>query len=214
MKKIAWALTCAAAILIGTGAAQAATVITFDDLTVTGVIETDVTTQYAGVTFGGARLLNSPGQLNDFNFPPFTAPNVIANDANGILQPLSLTFDMPVTSVGAYLTTMAVPLTLSAFDGATFLGSTSFTVANFANGGTGTPNAFISIAFPQITRVEFFNGNYGSFTLDNVTIDGGAFTGVSAVPEPATWALFLLGFGAIGWTLRNRQHLNAIAASA
>ena len=122
MKKIAWALTCAAAILIGTGAAQAATVITFDDLTVTGVIETDVTTQYAGVTFAGARLLNSPGQLNDFNFPPFTAPNVIANDANGILQPLSLTFDMPVTSVGAYLTTMAVPLTLSAFDGATFLG--------------------------------------------------------------------------------------------
>jgi len=34
----------------------------------------------------------------------------------------------------------------------------------------------------------------------------------SAVPEPATWAMFLLGFGAIGWTLRSRR--NAAATTA
>ena len=27
----------------------------------------------------------------------------------------------------------------------------------------------------------------------------------AAVPEPATWALMLLGFGAVGWQLRRRR---------
>ena len=109
-----WSRTgCAAALLTSAGAAKASTVITFDDLTVTGVIETDVTTQYAGVTFAGARLLNSPGQLNDFSFPPYTAPNVIANDANGILQPLSLTFDMPVTSVPIWFPMTWLPVVVA-----------------------------------------------------------------------------------------------------
>ena len=41
----------------------------------------------------------------------------------------------------------------------------------------------------------------------------GFTTGVpTGVPEPSTWAMFLLGFGAIGWTLRGRR--NAAAATA
>jgi hypothetical protein len=32
------------------------------------------------------------------------------------------------------------------------------------------------------------------------------------VPEPATWAMFLLGFGAIGWTLRGRRNQSAATA--
>jgi hypothetical protein len=34
----------------------------------------------------------------------------------------------------------------------------------------------------------------------------------AAVPEPATWAMFLLGFGAIGWTLRGRRNASAVTA--
>ena len=34
----------------------------------------------------------------------------------------------------------------------------------------------------------------------------------TAVPEPATWAMFLLGFGAIGWTLRSRRNVSAAIA--
>jgi len=30
---------------------------------------------------------------------------------------------------------------------------------------------------------------------------------VAAVPEPATWAMMLLGFGAIGFTMRRRKDL-------
>ena len=31
------------------------------------------------------------------------------------------------------------------------------------------------------------------------------FGGVRAVPEPATWAMFLIGFGAVGYSMRKRQ---------
>jgi uncharacterized protein (TIGR03118 family) len=41
---------------------------------------------------------------------------------------------------------------------------------------------------------------------------GGLFGAISAVPEPATWALFLIGFGVVGWTLRNRKSLATPAA--
>ena len=34
---------------------------------------------------------------------------------------------------------------------------------------------------------------------------GGTVTIQEAVPEPATWAMMLLGFGAIGWQLRRRR---------
>jgi choice-of-anchor C domain-containing protein len=36
---------------------------------------------------------------------------------------------------------------------------------------------------------------------------------VSAVPEPATWTMFILGFGAIGWMLRSARQRNNIATA-
>jgi hypothetical protein len=61
-----------------------------------------------------------------------------------------------------------------------------------------------------------FIGTYSSISWTNpVYEDWYGFTvgtDISAVPEPATWAMFLLGFGAIGWTLRSRR--NASAATA
>lgn len=42
------------------------------------------------------------------------------------------------------------------------------------------------------------------FTLDHLTVSGEAF----ATPEPATWAMLLLGVGFIGAALRNRAKLS------
>jgi hypothetical protein len=45
-------------------------------------------------------------------------------------------------------------------------------------------------------------GTTGGNAAFNGTI---SFANVAAVPEPGTWALMLLGFGAVGWSMRRRQ---------
>jgi hypothetical protein len=58
----------------------------------------------------------------------------------------------------------------------------------------------------------------GTFTLNiqgtpgtqNGSLSGNvAFTAAAAVPEPGTWAMMLLGFGAIGFSMRRRRSTTA-----
>lgn len=49
----------------------------------------------------------------------------------------------------------------------------------------------------------------GTFTAqDGVTVTGAGFSPAGAVPEPGTWGLMLLGFGAAGFALRCRRRSN------
>ena len=61
---------------------------------------------------------------------------------------------------------------------------------------------------PQSLAFQF---NGGGVTAADFGIDRVYLT--TAVPEPGTWALMLLGFGAVGYSLRRRraQHLPALA---
>ena len=65
----------------------------------------------------------------------------------------------------------------------------------------GETNGFVSYRStgPLISRVTFSSGQ-NSFEFDNIA---------AGVPEPATWALMILGFGAVGGAMRRRQ---AVAA--
>ena len=68
------------------------------------------------------------------------------------------------------------------------------------------------------TAFYLFNAGSG---LDTFTLNFNASsnvrlysTGVSAGPEPATWAMMLIGFGGIGFSLRRRRKLQAASAFA
>ena len=60
----------------------------------------------------------------------------------------------------------------------------------------GLPDTFIGAGQYTLT-INGNNSNTGSL--------GGTITiSAAAVPEPATWAMMLIGFGAVGWQLRRR----------
>ncbi|WP_260600228.1 PEPxxWA-CTERM sorting domain-containing protein [Sphingomonas endolithica] len=115
----------------------------------------------------------------------------------------------------------------------TFIGSDQFSFSNVAGtfagiAGTASTVSFgngifssLSIAatnlgFTQFNSPTLFTGSpsnpiflTGSFTLVNpffgdgtLTISPAAVAG--AVPEPATWAMMLVGFGGIGFSMRRR----------
>ncbi|MFZ4381301.1 MAG: PEPxxWA-CTERM sorting domain-containing protein [Sandarakinorhabdus sp.] len=59
-------------------------------------------------------------------------------------------------------------------------------------------------SFAGTARSISFGGVAGSVVFDDVTF-GSATPGPSAVPEPASWAMLIAGFGLIGATLRRRR---------
>ena len=61
----------------------------------------------------------------------------------------------------------------------------------------------------RTNATAFTRGTFG--VIDGSTFSGLAFAPTSAVPEPATWGLMLVGFGIVGSTLRRRRSQAAYA---
>ena len=85
------------------------------------------------------------------------------------------------------------------------------TAANFYVGGDTVVTGPVSTAvfetiMADIRQVQIYGdwtANIDTVKLDNVIMTGPGSTG--AVPEPATWAMMILGFGAAGTVLRRRR---------
>ncbi len=103
-------------------------------------------------------------------------------------------------------------------------GSTN--VASSITFGTGAFGALslsaTGFGFGSFSGPALFNGsttspifNFGTFSLGQVSTGAGTGGGrltisalpMAAVPEPATWAMMLLGFGMIGYRMRRRVSL-------
>jgi hypothetical protein len=125
------------------------------------------------------------------------------------------TISAPVVAYNAF----GAPATISAIgsDGFT-LGSAYFTAAwgdqtTYVNGVT-TGGDLLSTSFTTTTTSPYlavfnwdhvasvtFSTSYAQFAMDNLTLGHVS----SSAPEPASWALMLGGFGAIGGAMRARR---------
>lgn len=95
--------------------------------------------------------------------------------------------------------------------GATDVDFTSVTFFNGVNlfnipiGGDG------SFEFASAMNIPIFTGNLNALRINGVGRGQGSYGGqlsfqpTAAVPEPGTWAMMLLGFGAIGFAMRRRK---------
>ena len=176
-----------------TGLAGATSTITFDEIVLpTGTL---VTNQYAGLGLTiNPGLYYSPQtgfgnvQGNDLGNFNFVDPNVFTPQ----------TFSFGSTLNGA---AFAVASNNSNYLFEALLGGLvvdSFT----ANVGTSSADfyGFSGISLDAI-RVTDLTADF--YLIDNV--QQGATVSNGAVPEPATWAMMLLGFGMAGFGLRNRR---------
>ncbi len=89
-------------------------------------------------------------------------------------------------------------------EGLTFsVGGTDYVVNPVANNDlfsafTSTSFSFVGNGLPVSLSITSAGLNNVDAILDNVSVS------LSAVPEPATWALMILGFGATGFAMRRR----------
>ncbi len=79
---------------------------------------------------------------------------------------------------------------------------TKLTVTIYDLTGADAGNNFALAAIRVITAAEWAKGQPRGISAAATSLSGAS---VGAVPEPATWAMMLVGFGAVGGALRKRQ---------
>ena len=108
-----------------------------------------------------------------------------------------------------YTSSTAAPVSVySGLDGTgTLLGTINLT-AQYNDNCTGDPNGTFcnftnaGVSFSGIAHSIDFGGTANQTAYDNVTFGSPVAGGV---PEPATWAMIIAGFGIIGVAMRRRQ---------
>lgn len=200
MKKLGFAVAASMAMSLGmTNAARAADVLDFEtgSISAGGVYsQNGYTVTVQNFTGGNAALQSSQNPGNNSRIFAFCS-------ING-----------PCTQGTSFsITSSAGVFSLASFGAANWrseaaLGSIDL-VGQLFGGGQVTQT--VSIAnlwqtynpslFTNLTSLSFSSRDVYAGDIDNVNLIAGA---TNAVPEPSTWALMLLGFGAIGFTMRRR----------
>lgn len=116
----------------------------------------------------------------------------------------TFTFNVPTTShVGATLSTFAVSTITDINFVSAFLNGTPFNLFAIT-----TAHGQAEFGFASRTSI---GGGLHNLVVNGTSGGGASFAGtvsvspVSPIPEPSTWALMLLGFGVVGYSLRRRR---------
>ena len=182
-------LALAAASVLATSA-QAVTVVDFSDVTVTFNTFTTVTSGGLDFTYGGTGL----AYVWDG-----ASPN--SNGTNNLILGYSPVDAITITKTGG---------------GAFTLNSIDLAVSWYSTVSPNTIDVNGSPLTIDTTLTTYtFNWTGTAFTITGLASNDGYWTGdnvvYDAVPEPATWAMMIGGFGLVGATLRSRRR-NAITA--
>ena len=157
----------------------------------------------------------------------------LTNTSNGALQPQSEVTafgfnpnpnpdvaNSSITSTAALADDQLTGISSGSISGGTFVEICGTGGPNCAGGGSSGPDLGETSGGQFI--LAFLGGDPGTVTLTNATVryqstglnGGGSAIGTPTsnppppppvVPEPATWAMMLLGFGAVGYALRRRR---------
>lgn len=146
----------------------------------------------------------------------------IRGDQSGLRNPGAIfTFDTDTDALLSFNIDLGYPVnnitpavqglltSAGACDLACFIGSINAGNWSTSSGRTGNTSTFLTFGGPLNGTVQIS----APFAAGNVTI-GGPMRVTGPVPEPATWALLLLGFGMIGSGIRKSRRARAIPVCA
>ena len=191
--------------MLGLAAPAAADSFSFGDYFFPGDMEgngfssvTDQGTSYSVGGPGGGFQFLSQGEPGAYPWDGQFRQGVLVLYDDDAAGAVTITFGAPVDSITGLaaqpLAAGAYTATLTAFDGATVLGSSAYSSVNGPGPQGSIP--YFSFFSPDITSIEI------STTNDSQGIGLGSDN--AGIPEPSAWALMLAGFGGLGAALRRR----------
>lgn len=156
--------------------------------------------------------LDAGGTGNFANEPSPNTTMYFLNSNNAILN-ANYGFDTGFS----FFYSSAAAATVNVWDGLDATGNLLASinlVAQHSDNCSGDPNGAycnwtaVGVNFAGTAYSIDFGGAADQTGYDNITF-GSATPDPGAVPEPSSWALLLLGFGAIGGAIRSRKRANA-----
>ncbi|MGZ3377786.1 MAG: PEPxxWA-CTERM sorting domain-containing protein [Phenylobacterium sp.] len=201
MKMQLLAASAAICLFSAASAAKAAIVVNFDDLSAGAVIDEAYN--------GGVDSLSESGPNLGIEFVNFTVADQSGNGPYGNPSQPNLAYNnnsLGFINVAAGFTSLSFSYgffsegQVSVFSDLNGNGALLGTV-DLLTSDPHLPWQIASVAFAGLGKSVVVGTNTANYGFDNVTFNGGA------VPEPAAWALMLLGFGGMGAALRRRRML-------
>jgi hypothetical protein len=183
--------TTPAQVAAATGLTGGATT-TFDDL---------AATSHSSISGAGVTITSNSGTVlvsDDYPDSYNTFGNSISNDGYAFNE-LYFNFAAPVSGFGFFFGASDSPWTLTAYDAANnLLDTLVIPVLSASNAGD-----FFGIKAGGIAYARLSGLTSDHIFLDNFTT--AAAGPISAVPEPATWAMMIMGFGLVGAMARSTR---------